>query len=658
MNRDDDIAAFERYLQRRFPGRRTPVDYVSDVRLFARQCAKPWRAVTLADIDQFVDQQRQAGRSPATVKRRVAGLKTFFDFLAEATGELDWPNPVRFKRHAGKQPRPLPRDLSEAELDRLWAVVDSTRDRAWLVLMWRAGLRVSEVARLTVADMLNPPQGDQPARLRVCGKGRKERVVLLSADAYAVLAAWLAARPASAGATIFVNARGQPLSVNGIEWQLRRYGRQAGVAVSPHRLRHTFARQVTEAGMPLASVGKLLGHADLNTTQRYTAGADPQLAQAYQQAMQQLAVSHPAVPRAPLPPPPPAAARPRAPAPTFERAAWDGWAPELPAAIRQACLDLVTHRWPGWKAQRRMRNARQSLGELRRFFTWQLAFRPVSAVHGLRRADLAAYQTDRLAAGLTPGTINATLDDVQALLKAAAEQGLPMEASLFRLRPLPRPESLPRHLTVAESQHLEATLGARLGAPDPGRRLELACWFVLAHSGLRAGECLDLLGGDLDLAGGRLIVRQGKGQKDRVVYLSATARRALSDYLAGQPRAPDAPLLQQPEGRRLTYAWLYAHIRRLAAEAGVGQVSPHRLRHTLATQLLNAGMDITRIQKLFGHDHLNTTLIYARLQDATLEADYRQAMQHIERQHMPLSSTAQPVANWPARSKVPVDNSV
>src|SRR5580765_4348707 len=151
MSRDEDIADFECYLRRRFPQRRTPVDYVSDVRQLARACDKPWRDMTMYDIDAFVDQQRQTGRSPATVKRRVAALKTFFDFLAEERNELDWPNPVRFKRHAGKQPRPLPRDLSNADLERLWAVVDGARDRAWFVLMWRAGLRVGEVVDLTLA---------------------------------------------------------------------------------------------------------------------------------------------------------------------------------------------------------------------------------------------------------------------------------------------------------------------------------------------------------------------------------------------------------------------------------------------------------------------------------------------------------------------------
>jgi site-specific recombinase XerD len=669
MTRDEDIANFERYLRRRFPQRRTPVDYVSDVRLFAQACDTPWREIGLHEIDAFVDHpraepgagQRQAGRSPATVQRRVAALKTFFDFLAEERNELDWPNPVRFKRHAGQQPRRLPRDLSNAELERLWAVVDGARDRAWFVLLWRAGLRVGEVVSLTMADVLSPPDATHPARVRVCGKGRKERVVLLSADAYAVLAVWLAQRPLEARAAVFVNARGQPLSVSGIEWRLHQYGQQAGVAVSPHRLRHSFARQVTEAGMPLASVGKLLGHADLSTTQRYTAGADLELSQAYQRAMQHLSASG-----LPQPPPAPPSAdtapvvAPAAPppAPAFDPTQWRDWGRDFPAELRQACLAFVQRRWPTWKGGRRVTNAHKILGEFRRFWTWQITHREVSTLTGLGRADLQAYQAERQAGGTAPTTINRTLDYILTLLKEQLDHGQPVAASLFRLEALPHPDRLPRHLSPADSQHLETILRARLEDPQPGVRLELACWFVLAHTGLRASECLDLLGGDLDLAAGRLWVRQGKGQKDRVVYLSATACQALQRYLDDRPLAPGAPLLHQPDGRRVTYAWLYAHIRQLGTAAGVAHVTPHRLRHTLATQLLNAGMDITRIQKLLGHEHLNTTLIYARVHDATVEADYRQAMRAVECLQQPLSSTPEPVANWPAKQKVPIDNSV
>ena len=217
-------------------------------------------------------------------------------------------NPVRFKRHAGKLPRRLPRDLSNDAVEQLWAVIPTPRDRAWFVLMLRAGLRVGEVVSLRLTDVLVPPQTDQPARLRVCGKGQKERLVLLTADAYAVLKVWLECRPASDQPQVFLNDRGSPLTSNGIEWLLHQYGAQVELAVTPHQLRHTYARQLTEAGMPITSLSKLLGHAQVSTTQLYTAGADPELVQAYQTAMAQLARQTLPARESPPPAPTPAAA--------------------------------------------------------------------------------------------------------------------------------------------------------------------------------------------------------------------------------------------------------------------------------------------------------------------------------------------------------------
>ena len=173
MDQCNELTQFAQYLERRSPGRRTHIDYVSDVRQFAAGCSKPWREVTLHDIDAFVDQQHQAGLGAATVKRRVAALRVFFDFLAEESGDLAWPNPVRFKRHAGKQAHTLPRDLKDADIEQVWAAIRSSRDQAWFALMLHAGFRVGEVVGLTTQDVLTPPQAGQPARLRVLVKAAK-----------------------------------------------------------------------------------------------------------------------------------------------------------------------------------------------------------------------------------------------------------------------------------------------------------------------------------------------------------------------------------------------------------------------------------------------------------------------------------------------------
>jgi integrase/recombinase XerC len=666
MDGKDDLLKFQQFLQRRSPDRRTPKDYLSDVRQFMNVCTKPWREVSMQAIDAFVDQQRQRGLKPATIKRRAAALKTFFDFLAEETGDLNWPNPVRMKRPAGKQPKPLPRDLHDDQVERLWQVITSPRDRAWFGLLLRGGLRAGEVVGLQLGDLLAPAEGEQPARLRVCGKGRKERVVLLSAEAYQVLQAWLAVRPPCKHDDLFPNERdGGPLTVSGLEYRLKQYRQQVELAATPHQLRHTFARQATEAGMPLPSLSQLLGHAQISTTQVYTAGADPELCRAYQQAMAQWE-QHP-LPAEPAPTPNPPQAAP-APAPPPVPPAGlpdvDNWAPELPADLRRDCLTFMQRHLHAARPRRRREHAGHILGELRRFLEWQLGQCPIQRWEELRLSDLQAYQTARQAQGKAAMTIHSTLARVLTLLQELADQGKPVQASVFRLRPLPRPDSLPRHLNESEAVRLEAYVRARLEQEDAQVQLENACFFVLAHTGLRASEWIDLCRQDLDLEGGRLWVRAGKGGRDRVVFLSETARLALQRYLAGGSPPPTAPLFTHPDGRNLSYAWLYAHLLRLGEAAGVAQVTAHRLRHTLATRLLNVGMEVTRIQKLLGHEHLDPTMIYARVYEATVEADYRKAMRIIEQQQMPLSDAPLAAKEWPTGRKEDVkvrdnlDNSV
>lgn len=661
MDTNESLLKFEEYLKRRFPDRRTPQDYLSDMRQFIAFRNKAWREVTMQDIDAFVDDQRQKGLKATTINRRVAALKTFFDFLAEESGELAWSNPVRFKRHASKRPRHLPRDLSNEVVEQLWNVIEDSRDRAWFALMLRAGLRVGEVTSLHQKDILVPSKMDQPAQLRVEGKGRKERMVLLSSDAYAVVQEWLKIRPQSEYEHVFLNDRGHPFSTSGIEWLLNHYAEKAGVSATPHQLRHTYARQLTEAQMPLVSLSKLMGHSQVSTTQIYTAGADPELCQAYQEAMQRMK-SDPSVPNADPIPALPASSptqeglvhvEPEKPAPLPD---WTAWAETLPTEIRQVSLAYVQKLALTWKPSARRLRSLAVLSELKQFWDWQLARRCISHPGQLGLRDLQAYQTDFKAAEYKNTTINRRLDYVMGILHQLDDQGYPIDGSVFRLHILPRPESLPRHLSDLETQQLESWLTARLGCIEPIALLETACLFVLLHTGIRSGECTDLLVQDLDLESRKLTIRQGKGLRDRVVYLSDTACRALKNYLQDKRLDRTSPLWVLPNSKIMSQAWLQKRTRQIGLLAGVSNLYPHRLRHTLATRLLNAGMEITRIQKLLGHDHLATTMIYARIQDATVENDYRKAMAKIELYQMPLSITPVPVSGLFDTNNVKVQN--
>jgi site-specific recombinase XerC len=136
--------------------------------------------------------------------------------------------------------------------------------------MLRCGLRVGEIRRLSLADLdLTSAPGLLP-RLYVTGKGSKQRVVYLSAQALSALEAWLAIRPRSSDPALFLNRYGRRLSVTCIQKRLAKYCRLAGVSLTCHQFRHAFGRHLTEAQVPVTTIQRLLGHAQLQTTQIYT----------------------------------------------------------------------------------------------------------------------------------------------------------------------------------------------------------------------------------------------------------------------------------------------------------------------------------------------------------------------------------------------------
>ena len=644
MDNPEALQRFEAYLRRRFPDRRTPVDYVSDVRQFQSLCPKTWDLVTVPDIDQFVDHMHRKELKPATITRRVMALKVYFDFLANDTGDLNHPNPIHLHRHAAKLGRHLPHDLSDTEVACLWESLAAPRDRALVALMWRAGLRVAEVVGLTLDDVLPSPTpagaSPVPARLRVLGKGQKERIVYLSHEAYTVLEAWLAVRPQVSHHALFLNERHQPLRANGVEWLLKGYGDKLGLHLTPHRLRHTFARQLIEAQMPVESLASLMGHAQISTTQIYLAGADPAVRETFEQALSRLAS-----PAAKPPPAEPAPARsapveslvrgtPPPPPPTEPRypdlPAGATWATDLPVAIRQACLAHLERHVPHWRTSRRRQNACHVLAVWASFFRFVLERHALTTVAELTREDLRAY-VDRLTArGVKANSVRARLQPVLALLRELNEQGEPIAPALLRVERPPHTDVLPRALSESDAQRLEAQARVWLSQDTPEAVRDAACFFLLAHTGIRTCELRDLRQADVDLAQRRLRIEHGKHDQARVVYLTETAANAVRRYLERCPHPEHALLFVNAQGEPVPPWWAMSRLQHLGQAAHVPTVTPHRLRHTLATRLINAEVPITTLQKLLGHRYLSTTQIYARVYDATVERDYRRAMERLE----------------------------
>jgi integrase/recombinase XerD len=257
---------------------RTIEAYQRDVARFveyatAKSAAAPLD-VTSRMLREFVYHLKDLGLSPASIRRNLSAVRTYFRFLL-AEGIVTRDPTERIE--TPKRWRTLPDVLTVEEIERLLAAptLDDTlafRDRAMLELAYGAGLRVSEWITLGVRDVLF-----EDHLVRVFGKGSKERLVPIGRKAIGAAAIYLRElRPrlekGEGRGIFFLNARGTPLSRMGA-WQiLRRYVKRAEIAkhVSPHTLRHSFATHLLEGGADLRAVQEMLGHADISTTQIYT----------------------------------------------------------------------------------------------------------------------------------------------------------------------------------------------------------------------------------------------------------------------------------------------------------------------------------------------------------------------------------------------------
>ena len=249
-------------------------DLADFTRFLKNEGIKGTRALERRTLLAYLVRVKASGLSAATVRRRMAGLRSFFAFLAREKGlhrdpteALDPPRGIRR----------LPSALSLEEVERLLAAADTStvlgrRDRTMLELLYATGLRVSELVSLDVADV-----NLEVGYLITLGKGGKERLVPMGRAAQEWLREYLERdRPRLLGGrqsrALFPTRRGRAMTRQGFFKIIRKYAARAGLrrAVSPHVLRHSFATHLLERGADLRSLQTMLGHADISTTQIYT----------------------------------------------------------------------------------------------------------------------------------------------------------------------------------------------------------------------------------------------------------------------------------------------------------------------------------------------------------------------------------------------------
>ncbi|NNG17210.1 MAG: site-specific tyrosine recombinase XerD [Gemmatimonadales bacterium] len=279
VERDFWIDGFREYLTLEAGSSDNTVsNYARDIRRlgeFARgRGARDPATVTRGMLRDFVFSLKDLGQSPATIRRHVSSIRTYFSFLV-GEGKITVDPSDRLE--SPRRGRTLPTTLSVTEVEALLGSPQpdepmAWRDRTLLELAYGAGLRVSELCGLETNQLMA-----SEGLVRVFGKGGKERLVPIGRSVIGAVSVYLhSTRPdLDKGHTqnrLLLNARGAPLSRVGAWGIVKRHAERAGITkrVTPHTLRHSFATHLLEGGADLRAVQEMLGHADLSTTQLYT----------------------------------------------------------------------------------------------------------------------------------------------------------------------------------------------------------------------------------------------------------------------------------------------------------------------------------------------------------------------------------------------------
>lgn len=265
---------------------------LAQLAIFLRRARRELSNARLQDLRRFLGQLTTLGYARASIARRVGAIHTFYRW-ANARGIVDADPSALLGRPKVVSRLPVVLRVPEAA-----ALVEApgaaeggsdadaavlARDRAILELMYGSGLRVSEVAGLTI-ERVDLDRG----RVRVIGKGDKEREVPLGDPARDAVETWLAVRHVLETGThdeLFTNRRGRPIGPRDIRRLVGRYAATlSGRRVTPHTLRHSFATHLLEGGADIRAVQEMLGHASVATTQRYTHVSRSRLFEAYERS--------------------------------------------------------------------------------------------------------------------------------------------------------------------------------------------------------------------------------------------------------------------------------------------------------------------------------------------------------------------------------------
>lgn len=311
---------------------------------------------------------------------------------------------------------------------------------------------------------------------------------------------------------------------------------------------------------------------------------------------------------------------------------WDASLASFPAWLAADIRAYLNHRRRAWLPEQWQAATRNLLSHLTTTLRALTGDAPLIDLTELTPDRWDDYVDQRLAARLKPATLNRELYDLQGFLRFLADKGCPVCDRMLSVKPLDTADPLPRDVPAPQLRQLQEEIQAEVTETEASSRykgvMDRAWFLLMLHSGLRTGEIRRLRLDDLDLNNRQVRVRQSKGLQDRVVYLSPAGVEALRAYLAIRgPAATDHVFIHRH--RPLSSGYCNQRLRAYGRRGGV-YITAHQLRYSFATLMLNASLPVLTLQRILGHQQVETTLKYARLYDNTVARDYGRAMAGIE----------------------------
>jgi integrase len=284
---------------------------------------------------------------------------------------------------------------------------------------------------------------------------------------------------------------------------------------------------------------------------------------------------------------------------------WNGYLRDLSPELADSIRGYVIHYSRTFREENRIQQTRSLLSGISTFSRSV----HLTCVQGITPRVWFTCVEARMKVGVNPSSLNTTLRIIQSFLSYLKGNGIPICGTMLEVHPLKTGESLPRDLSVSEVRRLLQVISSPMDR----------AWIILMlHSGLRTCEVRSLCWSDVDFPAQNIRIRESKGLRSRVVFLSPQTVQALNCL------SRDSKYVFTYRSQPLSRRYCQSRLTTIGGQCGI-HITPHQLRHTCAAMLLNAGMSILGVQRILGHKYVETTLRYARVYDSTVVRDFQKA---------------------------------